>query len=272
MYSLKTKNLFKSYGEKDDLEIVLENIDLEVDSGEFVTLLGPSGCGKSTLLHIMAGLEDPDAGELFCRGNPIDGPAADRVLIMQEAGLFPWLNVLQNVCFGLKERGISRQKAEKMAREELERVDLAEAAENYPHELSGGMQQRAALARGLVLKPEIILMDEPFAALDEQTRLRLQRELIDMWQKRDMTILFVTHSIREALLLSERVLVMASNPGKIKKEYELNFSYPRRPGREEIVSLEKEILNELAPSLTAGEQFSPQPAGGGGLKDEKYSA
>ncbi len=264
MYSLRIENLHKSYQKnKDNREKVLEDINLSVKKGEFITLLGPSGCGKSTLLHILAGLEKPQRGNIFCKDQPITGPDQDRVMIMQDAALFPWLTVLKNVCFGLRERGFANNKAIKLARQELSRVGLSEVESSYPHQLSGGMQQRVALARGLVLKPEIILMDEPFAALDEQTRLKLQRELIDLWQERNMTIIFVTHSIREALLLSRKVLVMASNPGKIKSKYELKLSYPRHPGNNKIIELEEKILTELEPSLTPKETTVKSRTAGG---------
>ncbi len=264
MYSLRIENLHKSY-QKDDSgeEKVLEDLNVSVKKGEFVTLLGPSGCGKSTFLHILAGLEDHEIGNIYCKDRPITGPDQDRVMIMQDAALFPWLTVLKNVCFGLRERGFAKDKARKLARQELSRVGLSEVESSYPHQLSGGMQQRVALARGLVLKPEIMLMDEPFAALDEQTRLKLQRELIDLWQERNMTIIFVTHSIREALILSQRVLVMESNPGRIRAEYELNLPYPRHPGNKKIIELEKNILAELEPSLTQGD-MALEPAAAGG--------
>lgn len=264
MYSLRVKNLHKSY-QKDDggREKVLEDLNLSVKDGEFVTLLGPSGCGKSTLLHILAGLEAPKSGSIYCKDQLVSGPDQDRVLIMQEAALFPWLSVLKNVCFGLRERGFKKEKARELARKELARVGLSDVESSYPHQLSGGMQQRAALARGLVLKPEIMLMDEPFAALDEQTRLKLQRELIDLWQDGEMTIVFVTHSIRESLLLSQRVLVMDSNPGKIRAEYELDLPYPRRPGNKKIIDLEESILAELEPSLTEVDMEAETATAGG---------
>ena len=241
MFAISSKELEKSYGG----ELVLNKINLEVDTGQFVTLLGPSGCGKSTLLHIIAGLEDQDSGQLDCQGQPITGPAQNRVMMMQEAALFPWLNVEKNVAFGLKERNIDKEKRLELAHQELKKVGLADVKKAYPHQLSGGMQQRVALARSMVLKPDILLMDEPFSALDEQTRFKLQQELVNLWQDTDMTIIFVTHSIREALLISERVLVMASNPGQIKAEYELDLPYPRKPNQQKIVNLEAEILEDL---------------------------
>ena len=241
MFAISSKELEKSYGG----ELVLNKINLEVDTGQFVTLLGPSGCGKSTLLHIFAGLEKQDSGQLDCQGQPITGPAQNRVMMMQEAALFPWLNVEKNVAFGLKERNIDKDRRMELAHQELEKVGLVDVKKAYPHQLSGGMEQRVALARSMVLKPDILLMDEPFSALDEQTRFKLQQELVKLWQDTDMTIIFVTHSIREALLISERVLVMASNPGQIKAEYELDLPYPRKPNQQKIVNLEAEILEDL---------------------------
>lgn len=265
MYALRAEGIHKSYGRREEEKTeVLEDIDLEIEQGEFVTLLGPSGCGKSTFLQIMAGLEAPGEGNIYCQDQPITGPGQKRVLIMQDAALFPWLTVLRNVCFGLRERGEKREEARDRARRELKRVGLDHVEDSYPHQLSGGMQQRVALARGLVLKPEIMLMDEPFAALDEQTRLRLQRQLIDLWQEREMTVVFVTHSIRESLLLSERVLVMSGDPGEIAAEYEIDLPYPRRPGNRKMIELEEEILSRLEPSLTDKEEerFQARAAGG----------
>jgi len=241
LFAISSKELEKSYGG----ELVLNKINLEVDTGQFVTLLGPSGCGKSTLLHIFAGLEKQDSGQLDCQGQPITGPAQNRVMMMQEAALFPWLNVEKNVAFGLKERNIDKDRRMELAHQELEKVGLVDVKKAYPHQLSGGMEQRVALARSMVLKPDILLMDEPFSALDEQTRFKLQQELVKLWQDTEMTIIFVTHSIREALLISERVVVMASNPGQIKAEYELDLPYPRKPNQQKIVNLEAEILEDL---------------------------
>ncbi len=247
MSAISTENLSKIY-QKNPEKPVLDRINISIEEQEFLTLLGPSGCGKSTLLHILAGLMEPTSGAAYCQGERIQGPAQDRVLMLQEAALFPWLTVKSNVTFGLKERGIARTEREKLAQAELKKVRLADSANSYPHQLSGGMQQRVALARALVLRPDIILMDEPFASLDEQTRFQLQQELVELWQDLKMTVVFVTHSIREALLISERILVMAGNPGRIKSEYRINAPYPRKPGQADIVRREEQILADLSPS------------------------
>ncbi len=246
MSAISTENLSKVYQENPE-KPVLDGINLSIAEQEFLTLLGPSGCGKSTLLHILAGLLEPSSGTARCQGEKIQGPAQSRVLMLQEAALFPWLTVKSNVTFGLKERGVPRAEREKLALAELKKVGLADTADSYPHQLSGGMQQRVALARALVLRPDIILMDEPFASLDEQTRYQLQQELVELWQDLKMTVVFVTHSIREALLISERILVMTSNPGRIKSEYRIKASYPRKPGQADIVRREEQILADLSP-------------------------
>lgn len=241
MFAISSENIEKVY----DSELVLKNINLKVKEQEFLTILGPSGCGKSTLLHIFAGLNQPSSGRAYCQGDKITGPAHNRVMMMQQAALFPWLNIEKNVAFGLKTRNIKKKERLNLARSELERVGLGDVFQAYPHQLSGGMQQRAALARSLVLKPDILLMDEPFSALDEQTRFKLQQDLVELWQEIGMTVIFVTHSIREALLTSQRIIVMSSNPGQFKTEYKLNNPYPRRVGQPEIVKLEEKILADL---------------------------
>ncbi|MCG1009519.1 ABC transporter ATP-binding protein [Salinicoccus sp. ID82-1] len=236
----------KSYtkGKNDSLH-VLEDIDFSIKEGEFVSLLGPSGCGKSTILKLIAGLNHPTSGDLKVNGTPVEGPGTDRVVVFQEGGLFPWMTVLENVTYGLKIKKMKRIEAEEKAMEGLRMVHLANFTNAYPHELSGGMKQRVAIARALVMDPDVLLMDEPFAALDEQTRLILHQELQDIWQKTGKTILFITHNIREALTLSDRVLLMSTRPGTIKQTFNVQASRPRNPSDSIIVDLEKRVMAEL---------------------------
>ncbi|BAQ09016.1 sulfonate ABC transporter atp-binding protein [Bacillus sp. OxB-1] len=196
---------------------VLDHINMNIEKGSFVSIVGPSGCGKSTLLYMIAGLEKPDAGSISISGKQIERPGPDRVVVFQEAGLFPWLTVLENVTYGLLLKKMPKQEAEAKAIDILKMVHLSKYIHSYPHQLSGGMKQRVSIARALVMEPDILLMDEPFSALDEQTRMVLHKELIEIWKKTKVTIFFVTHNIREAVLLSEKVVVFATRPGKIKE-------------------------------------------------------
>ncbi|KKK38228.1 sugar ABC transporter ATPase [Mesobacillus campisalis] len=203
--------------EKKDRLKVLDNINLNVEKGSFVSIVGPSGCGKSTLLYLIAGLDKADQGEIRVAGNLVKKPGPERVVVFQEAGLFPWLTVLENVTYGLLLKKMTKEQAEQKAREVLKMVHLSKYVDSYPHQLSGGMKQRVSIARALVMEPDILLMDEPFSALDEQTRMVLHKELLEIWRKTKVTIFFVTHNIREAVLLSEQVVVFATRPGKIKE-------------------------------------------------------
>ncbi|MCM3639028.1 ABC transporter ATP-binding protein [Sporosarcina luteola] len=196
---------------------VLDHIDIDMEKGSFVSIVGPSGCGKSTLLYMIAGLEKADKGNIRIAGNEVKKPGPDRVVVFQEAGLFPWLTVLENVKYGLLLKKMPKQEAEEKAIDMLKMVHLSNYIHSYPHQLSGGMKQRVSIARALVMEPDILLMDEPFSALDEQTRMVLHKELIDIWKKTKVTIFFVTHNIREAVLLSEKVIVFGTRPGKVKE-------------------------------------------------------
>ena len=203
--------------ENNEQVLVLDDIDINLEKGSFVSIVGPSGCGKSTLLYMIAGLEKVDKGSIRIAGNEVTKPGPDRVVVFQEAGLFPWLTVLENVKYGLLLKKMPKQEAESKAIEMLKMVHLSNYIHSYPHQLSGGMKQRVSIARALVMEPDILLMDEPFSALDEQTRMVLHNELIDIWKKTKVTIFFVTHNIREAVLLSERVIVFGTRPGKVKE-------------------------------------------------------
>src|SRR5580692_6494004 len=205
----------------------LRGIDLIVEDGEFVVVLGPSGCGKSTLLYLIAGLEETSAGEIAAHGVPVTGPAPDRSLIFQETSLFPWLSVWQNVSFGLSLQGVPADERKEAARRALARVGLSEAMDKRPDELSGGMRQRVAVARALAMRPKVLLMDEPFAALDVQTRARMQDFLLDVWRDSSASVLFVTHHIDEAVALADRVVVFTARPGRIKSIVPIEMPRPR---------------------------------------------
>jgi NitT/TauT family transport system ATP-binding protein len=201
--------------------VALENVTLDVRSGEFLTLVGPSGCGKSTLVDLVGGLATPDGGRILVDGRPIDGPGRDRGIVFQQYALFPWRTAGQNIEFALEVAGIGRQERRDSARYHLELVGLSAFADRYPHELSGGMKQRVAIARSLACDPQVLLMDEPFAALDAQTRETLQIELLRIWRNTGKTIVFITHGIDEAIVLGQRVAVMTARPGRIKHVFEI---------------------------------------------------
>ncbi|AXN40237.1 ABC transporter ATP-binding protein [Peribacillus butanolivorans] len=203
--------------EKKESIKVLDEINIEVEKGSFVSIVGPSGCGKSTLLYLIAGLDKADKGEIRVAGKKVMKPGPERVVVFQEAGLFPWLTVLENVTYGLKLKKMPKEEAKSKALDILKMVHLSRYVDSYPHQLSGGMKQRVAIARALVMEPDILLMDEPFSALDEQTRMVLHKELLEIWRKTKVTIFFVTHNIREAVQLSEKIIVFATRPGKIKE-------------------------------------------------------
>jgi NitT/TauT family transport system ATP-binding protein len=244
--SIALSGVFRSYANsRGSFTPALQNIDLEIEQGEFVCIVGPSGCGKSTLLHLLAGLDRPTTGEITVDGNPVQGPGTDRILLFQELGLFPWLTVRQNVEFGLKMAGVSRDERRDRARVFLRMVHLSHFEDHYIHQLSGGMKQRVALARSLALKPKILLMDEPFAALDAQTRDMLHDELERLWKETSPTIVFVTHNVREAVRLGDRVLLMSFRPGRIKSQFQVTLPRPRHVEDSDVAYLSKQILGQL---------------------------
>jgi ABC-type nitrate/sulfonate/bicarbonate transport system ATPase subunit len=210
-----------------DTTLALQATDLDVAQNEFITILGPSGCGKSTLLRIVAGLDHPTAGSVTLDGRRIEGPGADRGMVFQSYTLFPWLTVLDNVCFGLRERGLPRAEQLEIAHRFLGQVGLKGFADHYPKQLSGGMQQRTALARALANRPRMLLMDEPFGALDHQTRELMQELLLGIWEAERTTVLFVTHDIDEAVFMASRVVVMSARPGRIKLDRPVDLPHPR---------------------------------------------
>jgi NitT/TauT family transport system ATP-binding protein len=205
----------------------LRGIDIDIEPGEFVVFLGPSGCGKSTLLFLIAGLEEVTDGRIWSFGDPVETPSPQRSLIFQETSLFPWLTVWENVSFGLSIRGAAKDERRSVAKEALQRVGLTAAMDKRPDELSGGMRQRVAVARALAMRPKVLLMDEPFAALDVQTRARMQDFLLDVWRQSGASVLFVTHHIDEAVALADRVVVFTSRPGRIKTIVPIELARPR---------------------------------------------
>lgn len=205
----------------------LKDVDLTIHDNEFLTVLGPSGCGKTTLLRCLGGLVSWDEGEVTIDGRPVTGPGPERAMVFQSIALMPWASVLRNVTFGLELRGVNRSEAEAKARELLELTGLRGFETRMPNELSGGMQQRVGLARALAVDPDILLMDEPFGALDEQTRRLLQEELLEIWEERRKTVVFITHSMEEAVLLGDRVVLMSARPGKIEEIVPVPMERPR---------------------------------------------
>jgi NitT/TauT family transport system ATP-binding protein len=205
----------------------IEDVSIEIESGEFAALLGPSGCGKTTLLNIVAGFIPPTGGEVLLDGRHIEGPGPDRGVVFQSFALFPWKTVLDNVAFGLKMRGVPRDEREQIALEYIALVGLVGFEQRYPHELSGGMQQRVGVARVLANHPDLMLMDEPFASVDAQTRMTLQEELTRIWEAKRPTILFVTHDVEEAVFLANRVVVLTPRPGRVAQNLAISLPRPR---------------------------------------------
>src|SRR5712671_180825 len=225
--------------------LALDRINLQVKPGEFLCIVGPSGCGKSTLLHLIAGLHQQTSGQVLVDGKPIQGPGTDRILIFQELGLFPWLTVGQNVEFGMKMKGLSKTEREEKIRYYLRLVHLSQFRNSYIHQLSGGMRQRVALARALATEPDVLLMDEPFAALDAQTRDLLHDELERIWAETGRTIIFVTHNVREAVRLGDRVALLTFRPGRVKQEFSVNLPRPRHMEQPDVARTAGDILNCL---------------------------
>ncbi|MCA3421627.1 MAG: ABC transporter ATP-binding protein [Roseomonas sp.] len=242
---LDLRHVGKVYELNDQRIEALRDANLVVEKGEFVCLIGASGCGKSTLLRIVAGFEPPSAGQALMWDKPISGPAPDRGMVFQDYGLFPWLSVRQNIGFGPSSRGLPKAELRKLVDRFVDMVGLTRFADAYPHQLSGGMKQRVAIARVLANDAEMVLMDEPFGALDAMTRERLQDELLDIWQRTKLTVLFVTHSIEEAIFLADRVVVMEPGPGRIASEHRIELPRPRDVSSPEFNAVRRDLSARL---------------------------
>ncbi len=237
--------------------VALNDVSLEVEEGEFLCLIGPSGCGKSTTLNLLAGFESPTTGEVMYHGEMITAPSPRRGVVFQESSLYPWMTVLQNVTFSVQ-GSLDRQGKETKAMEYLEMVGLSEFANARPNELSGGMKQRVAIARTLAMGPDLLLMDEPFGSLDEQTRRKLDNEVLSLWKKEKKTVVFVTHSIDEALILGTRVVLMSASPGRVNREWNIDLPWPRDPLSQLITELKGQMMGRLQTcSCAVG---APQPS------------
>lgn len=242
---LSIEGVYKTYKTSDKELQTLKDINLTVKDGEFICLLGPSGCGKSTLLNVVAGFDKPTAGKILLDGKEITSSGPDRAVVFQEHALFPWLKVIDNVEFGMKMAGIPKEERRGRALKYLNMMHLTNFKDAFVHELSGGMKQRVAIARALSLDSKILLMDEPFSALDSQTRALLQAEVQRIWWSTKKTVLFITHSVEEAVLLADRVVVMSTNPGCLKKEFNIQLPRPRKIGDIDVTYTVSKIMKEL---------------------------
>jgi len=257
---LEVSNLYKEFSTKQGSLLVLKNINLYVDSGELVCVVGTSGSGKSTILRLIAGLDMPTAGKIKVDGVPVTGPGSDRGMVFQKYTLYPWMKVAENVEFGLKLQGVAKSKRREIASYYLEVVGLSEFAKSYPKELSGGMKQRVAIARALACQPKILLMDEPFGALDVQTKETMQQFLLQIWQRTGTTILMITHDVEEAVFLSQRIYVLTARPGTVERELQIelpssglvdssdvrNYKIKRQPQFQDYVGEIKDLLRLLS--------------------------
>ena len=223
---VRIDNVRKVFNTRNGEMVALNGVSLDIHDNEFICVVGPSGCGKSTLLNIIAGLSEPTSGKVYCDGKEVTGTGTERGVVFQQYALFPWLTVKKNVMFALEMRGVKGKAAEEEAMKYLEMVDLAKFADHYPKELSGGMKQRVAIARAYAAEPEVLLMDEPFGALDAQTRTQLQTELLETWEKKRKTCFFITHDVEEAIILAQRVIIMSARPGRIKDIVDIDIPYP----------------------------------------------
>jgi NitT/TauT family transport system ATP-binding protein len=243
---ISIQGVSKEFHMKDGKLSALDGIDIDVGEGEFLCIVGPSGCGKSTLLNIIAGLQMPEKGRVLMGGKEVRGPGPDRVVMFQESALFPWLTAIQNIEFGLKMKGVGKEERRGIALHYLNLVNLKRFENSLVHELSGGMKQRVALARALAMEPEVLLMDEPFAALDAQSRDQFHIELQQIWMKTGQTIVFVTHNVSEAVCLGDRVILLTYRPGRVKKEFRVEYPRPRESrGVPKLGSIASRILSEL---------------------------
>ncbi|OLD32879.1 MAG: nitrate ABC transporter ATP-binding protein [Thaumarchaeota archaeon 13_1_40CM_2_39_13_2] len=251
MTKLQARGVVKRFDHDGNSVMALDGINLNVEEGDFVCIVGPSGCGKSTFLNIVAGLEKPDSGEVLLNGKPISTPGPDRTMVFQEGALFPWLKVIDNVEFGLKMARIPKDERRQISQSYLDMMQLTKFADSYTYQLSTGMKQRVAIARALAMDPEILLMDEPFAALDSQTRDLLLVELQLIWERTKKTIIFVTHNISESVILGKRVVIFTNRPSKIKKEIVIDYRRPRLMEDENLQKYYHQILEELKSEVIA---------------------
>lgn len=241
----KLRKVYSGHRKSDPVLTVLDDVSFDVGDGEFVTVIGPSGCGKSTLLNIIAGLDSHESGDVIVNGHRVNSYGPDIVIIFQEDALFPWLDVTGNVEFGLKEKGVPRDERRKIAAEYIEMVGLGPFSKSYVHQLSGGMKQRVAIARGMALNPRILLMDEPFGALDTTTRENLQRQIQLIHKQTKKTIIFVTHDVREAVSLGDRVILFSHRPAKIRQQFVVDLPRPRRTEDPALHGIVDAVLREL---------------------------
>jgi ABC-type nitrate/sulfonate/bicarbonate transport system ATPase subunit len=245
-HKLEVRGVFKTFKQKAKSTIALQNIDLHLKKGEFVSIVGASGCGKSTLLNIVAGLIRPCAGQVLVEGSPVQGPGADRGMVFQGYTLYPWLSVANNIAFGLKLRHLSKAQIKERVSYYLDVVGLTQFAKAYPKQLSGGMKQRVAIARALANEPEVLLMDEPFGALDAQTKEQMQQFLLELWEQTRVTVLMITHDLEEAVFLSQRVYVMSAHPGEIRQMVTIPLPHNRNLDMKlspEFIQVKRNIIN-----------------------------
>lgn len=248
LVKLKIDNVYKEYQGRNGKTIALNGVNLDIMENEFICVVGPSGCGKSTLLNIIAGLLEPTSGAAYLDGNKIEGTAVERGVVFQQYALFPWRTVINNVMFGLEMKKTPKEEARKIALKYIESVGLKGFEDSYPKELSGGMKQRVAIARAYAANPEVLLLDEPFGALDAQTRVQLQTELLNTWEQEKKTCFFITHDVDEAIILAQRVIIMSARPGRIKRIVDIDIPYPRTQETKSdphFLELKAEIWNEV---------------------------
>jgi NitT/TauT family transport system ATP-binding protein/sulfonate transport system ATP-binding protein len=246
---LTIRGVTKRFAVGDGEVEALAPVDLTIPQGEFVCMIGASGCGKSTLLRIIAGFEEPTTGDVAIYGNAIAGPGSDRGMVFQDYALFPWMTVRQNISFGPRQRQLPREEIEKTTDDFIRMVGLERFADRYPNQLSGGMKQRVAIARVLANNANILLMDEPFGALDALTREQLQHELLQIWARTGVTAIFVTHSVEEAVLLADRVLVMSAGPGRIDSDFRIDLARPREVSSPEFNAMRRDVARRLTSHL-----------------------
>ena len=245
---LKIDNVYKEYQGRNGKTIALNGVNLDIKENEFICVVGPSGCGKSTLLNIIAGLLEPTSGTVMLDGKVIEGTGVERGVVFQQYALFPWRTVLKNVMFPMEMKKVPKDEAEAIARKYIKSVGLEGFEKSYPKELSGGMKQRVAIARAYAANPEVLLLDEPFGALDAQTRVQLQTELLETWEKEKKTCFFITHDVDEAIILAQRVIIMSARPGRIKKIVDIDIPYPRTQATKtdpRFLELKSEIWNQV---------------------------